>query len=397
MQVKELVQQLLDRGPPGAFLVRDPESRADSYALVVRLQTPETRNFLIACEPDAFVFGALRRTRLCDLIAALERPNAALPVPLALDFALRRRSRSTNPASSPPPAAPQPRRKAPPPPASGATPPPTRVGNGSAPASVAAAAGVITRLPMAAATAPSGPLASKTTRAPPARAAADTDVSQLPDLTDGVAMPVSVPSEPHPRDSAAAWNDLSFLLAVDDLSITQGPEGHASLSPRPGTGSAQPSALRSDRKSEAQHAQPAAAPASGQPTARAVVLPRTRREIARALGIHEGELAVVQPLQRHLYVIAAVDSSDGPVPEGTEVDIIEDLPSGAVVCRTADGRVFAAPRAAVASEDDICMESLGAAARGGAATSGGPADDWSDYETTPVGLRVRAVGVGGGG
>lgn len=44
------VKQLLDLGPVGGYIVREPDSQADAYALVVKTTPTKTKNFLIKCE-----------------------------------------------------------------------------------------------------------------------------------------------------------------------------------------------------------------------------------------------------------------------------------------------------------------------------------------------------------
>eukprot|EP00041_Stephanoeca_diplocostata_P027799 m.772747 g.772747 ORF g.772747 m.772747 type:complete len:567 (-) comp23248_c0_seq31:2145-3845(-) len=80
-QIRWWVKQLLDLGPVGGYIVREPDSQADAYALVVKTTPTKTKNYLIKCEVldgvQTVRLGAVRSRslkRLCEKLAIADSP-----------------------------------------------------------------------------------------------------------------------------------------------------------------------------------------------------------------------------------------------------------------------------------------------------------------------------------
>ncbi len=88
-QVRWWAQQLKLYGSIGAFLVREPESQADAFALVFKEDDLKLKNYLIKCELTGFRLGALRAKTFLELLNLLGQVRADSPLPVPLDMACR--------------------------------------------------------------------------------------------------------------------------------------------------------------------------------------------------------------------------------------------------------------------------------------------------------------------
>jgi hypothetical protein len=92
VQVRWWANQLKTHGPVGGFLVREPESQPDAFALVFKEGDDRLKNYLIKCETTGFRLGSLHAARFMDILKALGMKSKMnpLPVPLLPGFYLNK-------------------------------------------------------------------------------------------------------------------------------------------------------------------------------------------------------------------------------------------------------------------------------------------------------------------